>query len=139
MPDLVLHSISILPVWIGTKHNPADDPTRGQKVRSPTCPAPELGHQIASLVSQAEFVYYMAHLQWSDCHVRIAIGAPRPRRLVCSGCCQTHDLQRCAWCDCYVCVACISSCLASSCEIGWHVCHGRGERRVPDASQCLSK
>eukprot|EP00971_Amphidinium_carterae_P020897 412216-Amphidinium_carterae.1 len=28
VPDLILHATSVLPVWIGTKHNPADDPTR---------------------------------------------------------------------------------------------------------------
>eukprot|EP00971_Amphidinium_carterae_P312617 6213652-Amphidinium_carterae.2 len=48
MPDLLMHGVSIAPVWIGTKHNPADDPTRDQRVRAAVPASCQLCDQLLS-------------------------------------------------------------------------------------------
>eukprot|EP00971_Amphidinium_carterae_P193149 3833319-Amphidinium_carterae.1 len=137
MPDLVLHSTSILPVWIGTKHNPADDPTRGQRVRLPSPPSMELHRQIVSVVSQASFVHHMAHLQWADAQRENANGLPRPRRSVCMGCSCASGLVKCSRCGCWTCVACCHP--RSEAVEGGHWCEGHSENCLPVGSHSLPR
>eukprot|EP00971_Amphidinium_carterae_P203742 4043333-Amphidinium_carterae.1 len=116
MPDLLCHGISALPVWIGTKHNPADDPTRGQRVRRAASASQELCQQVLGVVSKSAFVYHMAHLQWADSQPQGGCCRPRPRQRMCVGCSQIKCLEACAACSRDVCVMCSSPSLSGARE-----------------------
>eukprot|EP00971_Amphidinium_carterae_P269424 5344882-Amphidinium_carterae.1 len=126
MPDLLLHSVTVLPVWIGTKHNPADDPTRGQRVRAPQVPSLALRQRVLDVVSEAAFVYHMARLQWADSQNVEGLVRPRPRDLVCSGCSRSGCSTLCTSCTLRVCQMCSVADAAAPDAWQCHQCKGAG-------------